>query len=75
MTRWISNTLNTDLYRARDEFWWKPRIISLFKLGYSARQMREVSKRLIGHHVTHDIITRVWENGYRLYGSGLFKYL
>ena len=31
MTRWIQDNLYMDLYRARDEYWWKPRIIYLFK--------------------------------------------
>ena len=75
VTRWIPEILNMDFYRARDEYWWKPRIISLFSQGYSARQMRVVSKELIGRHVTHDIIVRLWSEESAKYGSNLNKYL
>ena len=75
VTRWIPEILDMDFYRARDEYWWKPRIIWLFNQGYSARQMRVVSKELIGRHVTHDVIVRIWTEEYAKYGSNLNKYL
>ncbi len=75
VTRWIPETLGMDFYRARDEYWWKPRIIWLFNQGYSARQMREVSKELIGGYVTHDLITRIWAEEYVKYGSSLNKHI
>jgi len=75
MTRWIQDNLNMDLYRAKDEYWWKPRIIYLFKIGYSARKMREISKSIIGKHVTHDIITRIWAKDYEIYGKDIFMKL
>ncbi|TET04222.1 MAG: hypothetical protein E3J90_01470 [Promethearchaeota archaeon] len=75
VTRWIPEILNMDFYRARDEYWWKPRIIWLFSQDYSARQMRIVSKELIGRHVTHDIIVRIWAEESARYGSDLNKYL
>ncbi len=75
VTRWIPETLNMDFYRARDEYWWKPRIIWLFSQGYSARQMRVVSKELIGRYVTHDVIVRIWAEEYAKYGSKLHRYL
>ena len=75
VTRWIPEILNMDFYRARDEYWWKPRIIWLFRQGYSARQMRVVGKELIGRHVTHEVIVRVWAEEYAKYGSNLNKYL
>jgi len=75
VTRWIPEILNMDFYRARDEYWWKPRIIWLFSQGYSARQMRVVSKGLIGRYVTHDVIIRIWAEEYARYGSNLNKYL
>jgi hypothetical protein len=75
MTRWIANKLIMDFYRATDEFWWKPRIIRLFGLGYSARKMRNVSLRLIGKHVTHDVLTRVFTEEYSNHGSNTWKYL
>jgi len=62
MTRWISKVLKMNWYKAKDKYWWKPRLIFLFKLGYSARQMRDVTKKLIGQNVTHKIITRIWHN-------------
>ena len=31
--------------------------------------MRDVSKRLIGKHVTHVIITRIWKELYEIHGS------
>ena len=71
----MQEVLDMDWYRARDQYWWKPRIILLFKLGYSARQMRTVSKGLIGRYVTHDVITRIWADEYEQYGSSLFKFL
>jgi AraC-like DNA-binding protein len=75
VTRWIPEILNMDFYRARDEYWWKPRIIWLFSQGYSARQMRVASKGLIGRHVTHDVIVRIWAEEYTRYGNNLNKYL
>ena len=75
MTRWIANTLRMDFYRATDEFWWKSRIIWLFKLGYSARQMRDVSLGLIGKHVTHDVLTRIFAEEYSIHGSNTWKFL
>ena len=75
VTRWIPEILNMDFYRARDEYWWKPRIIWLFSQGYSARQMRDVSKELIGKHVTHDVIVRIWAEEYARYGRNLNTHL
>ena len=75
VTRWIPEILNMDFHRARDEYWWKPRIIWLFSQGYSARQMRDVSKELIGRYVTHDVVVRIWAEEYTRYGSNLNKYL
>ena len=75
VTRWIPKILNMDFYRARDEYWWKPRIIWLYNQGYSARQMRGVSKNLIGRYVTHDVIVRIWAEDYARYGSNLNKHL
>jgi len=75
ITRWIPEILDMDFYRARDEYWWKPRIIWLFNQGYSARQMRDVSKELIGRYVTHDVIVRIWAEEYIKYGSSLNKHL
>jgi len=75
VTRWIPEILNMDFYRARDEYWWKSRIIWLFSQGYSARQMRVVSKELIGRYVTHDVIIRIWAEEYAKYGSKLHRYL
>ena len=37
--------------------------------------MRAVSKELIGKHVTHDVIVRIWAEEYAKYGSHLNKYL
>ena len=64
-----------DFCRARDEYWWKPSIIWLFSQGYSARQMRDTSKGLIGRYVTHDVIVRIWEEEYAKYESKLHRYL
>jgi len=75
MTRWIPEILKMNFYRARDEYWWKPRIIWLFNQGYSARQMRDISKDLIGRYVTHDVIVRIWAEDYARYGSNLNKHL
>jgi len=75
VTRWIPEILNMDFFRARDEYWWKPRIIWLFSQGYSARQMRDVSKELIGRYVTHEVIVRIWAEEYCRFGSDLNKYL
>ncbi len=75
VTRWIPEILNMNFYRARDEYWWKPRIVWLFGQGFSARQMREVSKEMIGRHVTHDVIVRIWAEEYTRYGSNLNKHL
>ncbi len=75
MTRWVANILKMDFYRAVEEFWWKPRIIWLFRLGYSARQMRDVSLGLIGKHVTYDVLTRVFAEEFRVHGSNTWKYL
>jgi hypothetical protein len=75
VTRWIPEILDMDFYRARDEYWWKPRIIWLFNHGYSARKMRDVSKKLIGRYITHDVIVRIWAEEYTKYGSNLNKYL
>lgn len=75
MTRWIANILKIDFYRATDEFWWKPRIIWLFQLDHSARQMRDVSLRLIGKHVTYDVLRRVFAKEYNIHRSTTWKYL
>jgi hypothetical protein len=75
VTRWILEVLKMNFYRARDEYWWKPRIISLFKQGYSARKMREVSKEIIGRHVTHSNIIRIWKKEHKKYGKDLLQYL
>ncbi|KKM88657.1 hypothetical protein LCGC14_1256510, partial [marine sediment metagenome] len=75
MTRWIANILKMDFYRAIEEFWWKSRIMWLFRLGYSARQMRDVSLRLIGKHVTHGVLKRVFAEEYKIHGSKTWKYL
>ena len=37
--------------------------------------MRDVNKEMIGRHVTHDVIVRIWEEEYARYGSNLNKYL
>lgn len=75
MTRWLPTALGLDFYQARDEFWWKPRIIWLFRLGYTARQMRDVSKRLIGKYVTQGVLTRIFAEEYKVHGSSTWKYL
>ena len=75
VTRWIPEVLDMNFYRARDEYWWKPRIISLFRRGYSARKMREVSKEIIGRYVTHNNIIRIWKEEYKKYGKNLLQYL
>lgn len=75
VTKWIPSILGMDFYRARDKFWWKPRVIWLFRQGYSARQMRLVSKRLIGKNVTQDLLIRIFSEEYKIHGSNTWQYL
>lgn len=73
MGDYIFNTLKMNYLKARDEFWWKPRIISLIKEGYTLTQLRPVGLSRFGKHITHEVIVRIWNKEYKEHEESIIK--